>query len=99
MAIVRPAGVPPARVLGTLDHAPSVTWTEAPSLRFVEGGVLTGLPQIVDEARSRRGLGLRLRVGRDHLELFTVRRSRGRSRWESTDVPVSRPVPDGCAPS
>lgn len=35
----------------------SVTWTEAPSLRFVEGGVLTGLPQIIDEARSRRGLG------------------------------------------
>ncbi|WP_380159826.1 hypothetical protein [Kineococcus sp. R86509] len=77
----------------------SVTWTEAPALRFVEGGVLTGLPQIIDAARSRRGHELKLRVGRDHLELFTVRRSRGRFRWESTDVPVSRPVPDGCAPS
>ncbi|MFD0483065.1 hypothetical protein ACFQ46_10700 [Kineococcus sp. GCM10028916] len=60
---------------------------------------MAAFPVVSDGARSRRGRELELRVGRDHLEPFTVRRSRGRFRWESTDVPVSRPVPDGCAPS
>ena len=81
----------------------AVEWMHAPALRFIEGGVLTGLPQAIDVERSD-GSGilprerLVLRAGEEHVELFVQRRSRGRFRWGSTDVPASRPVPTRCEP-
>ncbi|WP_328293707.1 hypothetical protein OG218_13355 [Kineococcus sp. NBC_00420] len=80
-----------------------VEWVHAPALRFVEGGVLTGLPQTIDVKRSdKSGIlpreRLVLRAGEEHVELFVQRRSRGRYRWRSTDVLASRPVPALCEP-
>lgn len=75
-----------------------VEWSSAPALRFVEGGVLSGLPQSIDPARTPDGEILRLRAGLEHLELFAQCRSRGWYRWEATDVIGYRAVPAQAVP-